>query len=105
MSSASTSSSTKKDEDFIKSTKERADLNQYWFSRNTIDVFVKIISCHVEKVEKPKVALVSCPSLYFSLEPEVRKSCIVLDIDKQWEEDPGFVYYDFNDPPEQQLSG
>lgn len=29
---------------------------------------------------------------------QLRKDSIVLDFDKQWESDPGFVFYDFNDP-------
>eukprot|EP00392_Amoebophrya_sp_AT5.2_P001710 g1712.t1 len=97
-------------EDFIAKTKERGDLNQYWFSKKTIDVFVSVIRSHVQAVPPPidskprHVALVSCPSLYFSLDEETRKHCIVLDIDKQWESDPGFAYYDYNEAPEAQLS-
>lgn len=29
---------------------------------------------------------------------QLRKDSIVLDFDKQWESDPGFVFYDYNDP-------
>jgi 16S rRNA G966 N2-methylase RsmD len=29
---------------------------------------------------------------------QLRKGSVVLDFDKQWENDPGFVFYDFNDP-------
>jgi EEF1A lysine methyltransferase 1 len=29
---------------------------------------------------------------------QLRKDSIVLDFDKQWESDPGFVFYDFNAP-------
>ncbi|CAD7958495.1 unnamed protein product [Amoebophrya sp. A25] len=95
------SSSPAVEESFLKSTKERGDLNQYWFSEKTIKVFIRIIEGHIEKGvaaggQKPKVALVSCPSLYFSVAAALRQYCIVLDIDEQWRDDPGFVYYDFN---------
>lgn len=29
---------------------------------------------------------------------QLRKESVVLDYDKQWESDPGFVWYDFNVP-------
>ena len=29
---------------------------------------------------------------------QLRKDSIVLDFDKQWESDPGFVFYDYNAP-------
>ena len=38
-----------------------------------------------------RAALVSTPSIYFALNPEVRRQHVVLDFDTQWREDPGFV--------------
>ena len=82
---------------------------------------------HVQELEKQckSVAFISTPSVYFSLEEvcreaqlavkqwcvcsnncsayvlqgsQLRKDSVVLEHDKQWESDPGFVWYDFNDP-------
>lgn len=78
---------------FLSATSERSDLNQYWFSNHTISTFVdEIVSC------RGTAALVSSPSVYFSLPEEVRERCKVLDFDRQWSTDPGYVFYDFNDP-------
>lgn len=82
---------------FLRTTVERVDLNQYWYSQHTIAVFVAEIEAHIGGQKKggehPErtVALVSCPSIYFSLEDEARAHCLLLDIDRQWEDDPGFV--------------
>lgn len=78
---------------FLASTGEKGDLNQYWFSSNTVAAFVsEICLC------KGQSALVSSPSVYFSLPDDARKRSKVLDYDRQWESDPGYVFYDFNDP-------
>jgi hypothetical protein len=45
-----------------------------------------------------KIAFLSTPSLYFSCSPEFRTNCKVFDYDKKWENDKGFVHYDFNSP-------
>eukprot|EP00931_Biecheleriopsis_adriatica_P092282 TRINITY_DN66105_c0_g1_i1.p1 TRINITY_DN66105_c0_g1~~TRINITY_DN66105_c0_g1_i1.p1 ORF type:complete len:395 (+),score=107.43 TRINITY_DN66105_c0_g1_i1:46-1185(+) len=78
---------------FLESTTERADLNQYWFSPATVAAFVAEI-CDAGG----SAALVSSPSVFFSLPEEVRQRSKVLDFDRQWESDPGFVFYDFNEP-------
>ena len=73
---------------------ERQDLNQYWYSPRTIDQLVAEIEMHATKA-----AFLSTPSLYFSLKnPTLRANSKVFEFDKQWEKDPGFVYYDFNHP-------
>jgi len=78
---------------FLSGTSERADLNQYWFSDATIRAFV-------EEVEASggSAALVSTPSIYFSLPEALRKRSKVLDFDRQWASDSGYVFYDFNEP-------
>jgi len=78
---------------FLVETSERADLNQYWFSKGTIAAFVD----EVEATDG-SAALVSTPSIYFSLSEAVRTRSKVLDFDRQWEADAGFVFYDFNEP-------
>jgi EEF1A lysine methyltransferase 1 len=44
------------------------------------------------------VAFLSTPSLYFTMPENVRERCYVLDFDKKWDSDRGFVFYDFNEP-------
>eukprot|EP00933_Yihiella_yeosuensis_P028580 TRINITY_DN22426_c1_g1_i1.p1 TRINITY_DN22426_c1_g1~~TRINITY_DN22426_c1_g1_i1.p1 ORF type:complete len:382 (-),score=90.96 TRINITY_DN22426_c1_g1_i1:67-1212(-) len=79
--------------DFLSTTGERADLNQYWYSTKTIAALVQ------QALEAGgQAAFVSTPSIYFSLPDEARQRSKVLDFDRQWESDPGFVFYDFNEP-------
>uniref|UniRef100_A0A6T7IIE5 N6-adenine methyltransferase n=1 Tax=Bigelowiella natans TaxID=227086 RepID=A0A6T7IIE5_BIGNA len=88
---------SKKRNKFLLRTKEDGDLNQYWYSLNTIDAMVK------EVMENAKVcAFLSTPSVYFSLpkKSELRTNSKVFDLDKRFKKDPGFVEYDFNKPDE-----
>jgi hypothetical protein len=81
------------DNSFLTDTSERADLNQYWYSRPTIAACVsEVEACG------GKAALVSTPSIYFSLSEAVQQRSYVLDYDKQWASDRGYVFYDFNTP-------
>mmetsp|Transcript_49922 Transcript_49922/g.139769 ORF Transcript_49922/g.139769 Transcript_49922/m.139769 type:complete len:438 (+) Transcript_49922:50-1363(+) len=80
-------------ESFWLASPEKGELNQYWYSQASIDVLVEQVLKH-----GPRAALVSCPSVYFSLPPDSRACCKVLEFDRVWEKDPGFVFYDFNDP-------
>ncbi|CAM9426418.1 unnamed protein product [Chrysoparadoxa australica] len=43
-------------------------------------------------------AFLSTPSLYFSTPTSTRAKCKVMDLDSKWENDKGFVLYDFNHP-------
>ena len=100
--------------DFIEETKERSDLNQYWYSPSTIATFVDEISI-ASKLSQNGVSsktsasardlavLVSCPSIYFALPNELRDRCMLLDLDTQWFSDSGFLKFDFNVPCEEQL--
>ena len=47
---------------FLLKYKEKADMNQYWYSKKTIDFLVNEIETNSEKA-----AFLSCPSVYFSL--------------------------------------
>eukprot|EP01059_Diplonema_ambulator_P006391 TRINITY_DN16109_c1_g1_i1.p1 TRINITY_DN16109_c1_g1~~TRINITY_DN16109_c1_g1_i1.p1 ORF type:complete len:402 (+),score=116.65 TRINITY_DN16109_c1_g1_i1:23-1207(+) len=75
-------------------TAENADLNQYWYSDNTVKAFVK----EIEALTVKGAAFLSTPSLYFSLSDEVRAKCKLFEYDEQWSSDPGFVFYDYNKP-------
>jgi hypothetical protein len=81
---------------FLKETPENADLNQYWYSKYTIDKIVEDISLHPPGF---RVAFLSTPSIYFSMaEPFRNPHCHVFDFDEVWKTDRGFVHYDFNKP-------
>jgi hypothetical protein len=80
---------------FLNDIKEDGDHNQYWYSSYTIKQMVDDITA-----TGGRVGFLSTPSIYFSLEDELRKDCFVFDFDKQWESDRGFVFYDFNKPDE-----
>lgn len=73
---------------------QKEDMNQYWYSQHTIDVFVQAIEeCG------GNVAFLSTPSLYYSVSADLRRSCKCFDFDATaFGKDPGFVFYDFNKP-------
>eukprot|EP01060_Flectonema_neradi_P023969 TRINITY_DN323_c7_g1_i1.p1 TRINITY_DN323_c7_g1~~TRINITY_DN323_c7_g1_i1.p1 ORF type:complete len:405 (+),score=88.19 TRINITY_DN323_c7_g1_i1:49-1215(+) len=74
---------------------ENADLNQYWFSKPTIEAIVN----EIQAQSKLGAAFLSTPSLYFSLtDDDLKAKSKVFEFDKQWEQDPGFVFYDYNNP-------
>lgn len=66
--------SNNKKNSFLTRNKENPDYNQYWFSQKTIEFVHKQIE--VEKAKK--IAFLSTPSLYFSLENEIVKSNSIL---------------------------
>eukprot|EP00762_Andalucia_godoyi_P002773 ANDGO_04392.mRNA.1 Protein-lysine N-methyltransferase DDB_G0272708 len=80
---------------FLKRTKEKADFNQYWYSKPTIDAMVSEVLANARCA-----AFLSTPSVYFSLpdDSDVRKNSIVLDIDPVFKKDPNFVMYDYHHP-------
>lgn len=85
-------------------TRENADLNQYWYSGQSISALCSGAlelagRCGLEKGREGRIAFLSTPSLYFSI-PETLRSCHSLfDIDSQWASDPGFIRFDFNEDP------
>lgn len=74
---------------------ERSDLNQYWYSDKTIAALAGEVA---SLPAGQRAAMVSTPSIYFALPPDAREGHRVLDFDEQWKDDPGFTFYDFNDP-------
>eukprot|EP00960_Hanusia_phi_P077970 768762-Hanusia_phi.AAC.1 len=87
-------------EEFLKKTKEEADLNQYWYSRKTIMALAD------EAAEAGEtIAFLSTPSIFFSMKAgrrrwnkENKTGDALFDYDKQWENEEGFCFYDFNHP-------
>ncbi len=80
---------------FLLRTKEVADLNQYWYSKPTIEAIVKEVGANATAC-----AFLSTPSIFFSFDKksELRKKSKVFDLDPRFEKDPGFVVYDFKKP-------
>uniref|UniRef100_A0A7S2MJD6 Protein-lysine N-methyltransferase n=1 Tax=Helicotheca tamesis TaxID=374047 RepID=A0A7S2MJD6_9STRA len=85
-------------EGFLDVTPEDSHLNQYWYSKSTIQNLCQAVIEGLESNNMKKAAFLSTPSLYFSLPPEIKENCVLLDYDKTWSSDPGFVFYDYNDP-------
>lgn len=93
--------------------KETRELNQYWYSPHTIDAFLGELRHHATAC-----AFLSTPSLYFALlSSDGKIDCDYFDCrhgarsavglshnsrlfeyDRQWENCPGFVHYDFHKP-------
>jgi len=62
---------------FLASTSENGDFNQYWYSAKTI----KAIVTEIEACGAKRIAFLSTPSLYFSLtNEELKKSSYLFDV-------------------------
>jgi len=100
------------------SNPEKGRFNQYWYSQNTVETYIDaIIEASLLILETDKhtrapspsnrnsnnfphgirIAFLSTPSIYFAIPSEDRGQCFLFDIDKKWENDRGYVYFDFND--------
>ena len=76
---------------FLSATPEVESMNQYWYSSTSID-------CIVAECAGLRVACVSTPSIFFSLDATTRERSAVLDLDEQWADERGFYRYDFKSP-------
>lgn len=86
---------------FLVKIPENGDLNQYWYSKATIDAIVSEIegSAASTGAHASRVAFLSTPSLYYSVSSkEVRGRSRVFDFDEQFSSDSGFVKFDFHHP-------
>ena len=68
---------------FHNNASENADLNQYWYTSLTCEVLCSAIkeSILLKGGASARVAFLSTPSLYFSLDEEDRKQCTLFDVD------------------------
>eukprot|EP00307_Rebecca_sp_RCC1486_P014170 CAMPEP_0119414672 /NCGR_PEP_ID=MMETSP1335-20130426/7117_1 /TAXON_ID=259385 /ORGANISM="Chrysoculter rhomboideus, Strain RCC1486" /LENGTH=316 /DNA_ID=CAMNT_0007439559 /DNA_START=21 /DNA_END=973 /DNA_ORIENTATION=- len=94
---------------WIDAHREIADMNQYWYSPATIDTIVRVLRARCihgaregTRGSTLDCAFVSTPSLFFVLTPQERAASRVLDYDRQLagSDDCGYVFFDFNDPPD-----
>ena len=66
---------------FLTHTNENRDLNQYWYSKKTIDTLCTAIREGLTLVDGgSRVAFLSTPSLFFSLSPKERQQCVLFDV-------------------------
>ena len=80
---------------------DAADLNQYWYSCNTVETLLQCVrgralhSAHTDL----DIAFVSTPSLFFALNATERSMSRVLDFDASLGKDcDEFIQYDFRHP-------
>jgi hypothetical protein len=66
--------------EFLQQTTENRELNQYWYSKKTIDILCNAIreSCLISGGKR--VAFLSTPSLFFSVPDEEREGCVLFDV-------------------------
>ena len=69
---------------FLARHKENADMNQYWYSKPTIEFMAKeveLLCAATEGSEVKKTAFLSTPSIYFSLkDKDVKANSKCLDV-------------------------
>ena len=75
------------DNTFLSQTNEKRDLNQYWYSKHTIDTLCNVVreglslSPSSSSIgSNARVAFLSTPSLFFSLSSKERQQCTLFDV-------------------------
>jgi hypothetical protein len=64
---------------FLLRNKEKADFNQYWYSQPTITAFAEEVQDQAGATGRS--AVLSTPSIFFSLEDEnVKKNSVLFDV-------------------------
>ena len=80
---------------FLAKHKENADLNQYWYSKPTIQFMVDLCETHGSRI-----GFLSTPSIYFSLKnKELKANSVCFDIDENFAKKlkpECYFKYDFN---------
>ncbi len=76
--------------------RERHDLEQYFFTKNMINLFIQSLTMRYSDPEElvKKVCLVCAPSLSKAFYEQLGLVVTVLDIDRRFEDLPGFCYFD-----------
>ena len=82
--------------------RERRDLEQYFFTKENIQSFINVFMMTYPEPQEieDKVCLVWAPSLAKALYEEYDIKVTICDIDKRFEDLPGFKYFDLKDPYE-----
>lgn len=88
-------------------TAVKPELNQYWYSTNTIQHLLSEVRHHATAC-----AFLSTPSLFFGLDTidddgddderqrrlELRRNSRIFEYDRQWSNDPCYVFYNYTTP-------
>jgi hypothetical protein len=69
--------------EFLHQTGENRNLNQYWYSKNTIEVLCSAIREALSISKGSRVAFLSTPSLFFSLSSKERENCALFDVSSE----------------------
>lgn len=86
-----------KNNKFLKVFTEKEDINQYWFSEETINFIKNQVEKHTKDSES-NIAFVSCPSIFFSCSQEIQEKSILFDYDDRFpKRHKNAVKFDFND--------
>jgi hypothetical protein len=65
---------------FLNRYAEDSNLNQYWYSESTIQVYCNVIMEAISTTKVKRVAFLSTPSLYFALPPHTRANSFLFDV-------------------------
>ncbi len=65
---------------FLSQTDENRNLNQYWYSKNTIETLCHAMRESLLNSKGKRVAFLSTPSLFFSLSPAEQEYCVIFDV-------------------------
>jgi hypothetical protein len=65
---------------FLSQIDEDRDLNQYWYSKHTIEILCDAIREGLSQSKGRRVAFLSTPSLFFSLPMEEREQCALFEV-------------------------
>jgi hypothetical protein len=94
---------------FLKLNLEKKEFNQYWFSEKTIAYIINQIQKHYEIFKNNlltesntennyKIAIICCPSVFFSLDKQMQEISYLFDIDEKLVgKHKNGVCYNFND--------
>ncbi|TMW68253.1 hypothetical protein Poli38472_005721 [Pythium oligandrum] len=78
---------------------EKAELNQYWYSKATVDVLAEEVLAQTK--DGDRCGFLSTPSVYFAVKAKLKGSreLILLDIDDKFAtEGESFIRFDFQQP-------
>jgi hypothetical protein len=82
-----------KNNTFLKLNHEKEKFNQYWFSEKSINFIVN----QIEKYGGT-IALISCPSIFFTLNNDVKEKSFLFDIDTSFcKKHKNAIEYDYRD--------
>ena len=83
---------------------EVSALQQYWYSESTLETLATECRSVVAELKrsrprtKPRIALLSVPSLYFSLDRQTRLYTTIFEYDMRWQGNCRFIFFDYNHP-------